>query len=62
MFLFVFAVIIDAIVLLTGKFDRNLVYRKALEDTGDTDTETLNMAVAIIGITIPIVGGEQKRT
>lgn len=53
----VFSVIIDAIVLLTGKFDRNLIYEKVLTNTTDTEPDTLSMTVAIIGITVPTIGG-----
>ena len=56
-FLFQFSVIVDAIVLMTGKADRNLVYRQALKDTGDEEPESLNTIIAIIGITVPVVGG-----
>ena len=42
---------------MTGKADRNLVYRQALKDTGDEEPESLNMILAIIGITVPVVGG-----
>ena len=54
---FCFTVIIDAIVLLTGKFDRNVAYRAALADTGDEDAESLNIMQAIILITVPTIGG-----
>ena len=48
----------DAIVLLTGKMDRNLVYREDLKNTtGDGDLDSLNFTIAIISITIPVVGG-----
>ncbi len=50
--------IVDAVVLLTGKFDRNLIYRKKLAKTGSTDTDTLNTYVAMIAITVPAVGGK----
>ena len=53
-----FLVIVDAIVLMTGKFDKNLVYRHELKDTGDEEPEILNTTFAIIGITIPVVGGK----
>ena len=42
---------------MTGKADRNLVYRQALKDTGDEEPESLNTIIAIIGITVPVVGG-----
>lgn len=42
---------------MTGKADRNLVYRQALKDTGDEEPESLNTILAIIGITVPVVGG-----
>ena len=54
-----FLVIVDAIVLMTGKFDKNLVYRHELKDTGDEEPDTLDITLAIIGITIPVVGGKQ---
>lgn len=50
--------IIDAIVLLTGKFDRNLIYEQVLTNTTDTEPDTLSMTVAIIGITVPTIGGK----
>ena len=53
-----FLVIVDAIVLMTGKFDKNLVYRHELKDTGDEEPDTLDITLAIIGITIPVVGGK----
>ena len=44
--------------LLTGKMDRNLVYREDLKNTtGDGDLDSLNFTIAIISITIPVVGG-----
>ena len=52
------SVIIDAIVLLTGKFDRNVAYRAALADTGDEEPESLNIVEAIILITVPTIGGK----
>jgi hypothetical protein len=48
---------VDAIVLLTGKFDRNLVYRQKLAETGNMDPDTLDAYVAMISITIPVVTG-----
>ena len=57
LFFICFTVIIDAIVLLTGKFDRNVAYRAALADTGDEDAESLNIMQAIILITVPTIGG-----
>lgn len=50
-----FIVIVDAIVLLTGKFDRNLIYLQELANTGDTEPDTLNTVVAILGITLPVM-------
>ena len=48
----------DAVVLLTGKMDRNLVYREALKNTtGDGVGVSLTTTIAIISITVPVVGG-----
>ena len=52
--------IVDAIVLLTGKFDRNLVYRQELKKTGNTEPDTLGQMVAIMGIALPTMGGNKK--
>ena len=59
-FFALFAVIVDAIVLLTGKFDRNLVYRQELKKTGNTEPDTLGQMVAIMGIALPTMGGNKN--
>ena len=55
---FLFLVIIEAIELLTGKFDKNLVYRQILANTSGTEPEILDPIVGIISITVPTVAGK----
>ena len=52
-----FSVIVEAVVLLTGKMDRNLVYREALKNTTGDDVISTDTIVAIISITVPVVVG-----
>ena len=52
-----FSVIVDAVVLLTSKMDRNLVYREALKNTTGGDPISTDTIVAIISITVPVVVG-----
>ena len=47
----------DAVVLLTSKMDRNLVYREALKNTTGEDPISTDTIVAIISITVPVVVG-----
>ena len=47
----------EAVVLLTGKMDRNLVYREALKNTTGDDVISTDTIVAIISITVPVVVG-----
>ena len=54
---FFFSVIVEAVVLLTGKMDRNLVYREALKNTTGDDVISTDTIVAIISITVPVVVG-----
>ena len=55
-----FLVIIEAIELLTGKFDKNLIYRQILANTSDPDPEILDPMIGIISITVPTVGGKKN--
>ena len=52
--------IVDAIVLLTGKFDRNLIYRQELKKVSGSEPDTLSQMVAIMGIALPTMGGNKK--
>ena len=47
----------EAVVLLTGKMDRNLVYQEALKNTTGDDVISTDTIVAIISITVPVVVG-----
>ena len=49
--------LVEAVVLLTGKMDRNLVYREALKNTTGEDAISTDTIVAIISITVPVVVG-----
>ena len=52
--------IIDAVQIMTGRFDRNINYREKLSKGDGSDVPFLSTPEGIISITVPAITGARK--